>query len=124
MPLYTREDAELALQNQVAVDFKLEVSVGEDVKFRLYPAGQIPGAASVELSDLHTSIIFSGDLGRPDDPIKKPPTPLDGADYLVVESTLSSKLLVSAHLRLSTLILDCWKDAVHQRFFSTNTVLS
>jgi len=91
LPLYTQEDAELALQYLVAVDFKQEILIGGEVKMRMYPAGHIPGAASVELRDQHTSIIFSGDLGRPDDPIMYPPTPLEGADYLVVESTYGNR---------------------------------
>jgi len=91
LPLYSQEDAEQALQYLVAVDFKQDILIGGEVKLRMYPAGHIPGAASVELRDQHTSIIFSGDLGRPDDPIMYPPTPLEGADYLVVESTYGNR---------------------------------
>jgi metallo-beta-lactamase family protein len=90
LPLYTEEDAEQALQSIVAVEFQQEVLIGE-MTLRLYPAGHIPGAASVELRDPHRSIIFSGDLGRPDDPIMNPPTPLQGADYLVLESTYGNR---------------------------------
>lgn len=90
LPLYTQEDAELALQHLVAVDFKQDILIGA-VTVRLYPAGHIPGAASVELLDQHSSIIFSGDLGRSDDPIMNPPTPLQGADYLVLESTYGNR---------------------------------
>ena len=91
LPLYTEEDAEQALQHLVAVDFKQDILIGGEVTLRLYPAGHIPGAASVELRDPQTSIIFSGDLGRPDDPIMNPPTPLEGADYLVLESTYGNR---------------------------------
>lgn len=90
LPLYTQEDAELALQHLVAVDFEQDLLIGE-VTLRMYPAGHIPGAASVELRDQHTSIVFSGDLGRTDDPIMNPPTPLQGADYLVLESTYGNR---------------------------------
>jgi len=61
------------------------------VTLRLYPSGHIPGAASVELRDRHTGITFSGDIGRPDDPIMNPPTPLEGTDYLVLESTYGNR---------------------------------
>lgn len=91
LPLYTQEDAELALQHLVAVDFKQDILIGGEVTMRLYPAGHIPGAASVELRDTQTSIIFSGDLGRPDNPIMNPSTPLQGADYLVLESTYGNR---------------------------------
>jgi metallo-beta-lactamase family protein len=90
LPLYTQEDAERSLLHLVAVDFKQETVLG-NITLRLFPAGHIPGAASVELREAQTSIVFSGDLGRPDDPIMNPPMPLEGADYLVVESTYGNR---------------------------------
>jgi metallo-beta-lactamase family protein len=90
LPLYTQEDAESALQCLVVVDFKKEILIG-DVRMRLSQAGHIPGAACVELRDPHTSILFSGDLGRPDDPIMNPPAQVEGADYLVLESTYGNR---------------------------------
>lgn len=91
LPLYTQEDAELALQQFVAIDFERNITVGGEVTMRLHPAGHIPGASSIEFHDSKTSIIFSGDLGRPDDPIMNAPAPLQGADYLVVESTYGNR---------------------------------
>jgi metallo-beta-lactamase family protein len=91
LPLYTQEDAELALQYLVPIEFNQTIKIGNDLTMCLYPAGHIPGAASVELRDQHTSIIFSGDLGRPDDPIMNPPTRLEGANYLVLESTYGNR---------------------------------
>ena len=91
LPLYTQEDAELALQYLVPIEFNQTIKIGNDLTMCLYPAGHIPGAASVELRDQHTSIIFSGDLGRPDDPIMNSPTALRGADYLVLESTYGNR---------------------------------
>ena len=60
--------------------------------FRLLPAGHILGAASVVLCVEGKVIAFSGDLGRPDDPIMRAPMPLAHADYLVVESTYGDRL--------------------------------
>jgi metallo-beta-lactamase family protein len=37
-------------------------------------------------------ILFSGDLGRPDDPLMRAPAPPAHADYLVVESTYGDRL--------------------------------
>lgn len=91
LPLYSQEDAELALPHLLAVDFQQDILIGGNVSMRMMPAGHIPGAASVELRDAKTSIIFSGDIGRPDDPIMKPPLPLEGADYLVLESTYGNR---------------------------------
>jgi metallo-beta-lactamase family protein len=38
------------------------------------------------------SILFSGDIGRPNDLVLAAPSPMDGADYLVVESTYGDRL--------------------------------
>ena len=38
------------------------------------------------------TLLFSGDLGRPDDPIMLPPEPIQAADYLVMESTYGDRL--------------------------------
>jgi metallo-beta-lactamase family protein len=38
-----------------------------------------------------TSILFSGDLGRPNDLIMKPPTTVHKTDYLVIESTYGNR---------------------------------
>lgn len=91
LPLYTEEDAGRALQHMVPLDFQHDFVIGGEVTLRLFPSGHIPGASCVSLRDSHTQLVFSGDLGRPDDPIMYPPTPLQGADYLVLESTYGNR---------------------------------
>jgi metallo-beta-lactamase family protein len=49
------------------------------------------GSSFVHLDDGSRSILFSGDIGRPNDLVLKAPTPTDGADYLVVESTYGDR---------------------------------
>ena len=92
LPLYTLEDAEAALRLIGPREFDAPVSLGEQLTFRLLPAGHILGAASVVLCSGHTVLAFSGDLGRPDDPITRAPVPPVHADYLVVESTYGDRL--------------------------------
>ncbi|HEY6095887.1 MAG TPA: MBL fold metallo-hydrolase [Gallionellaceae bacterium] len=90
LPLYTQEDAERALHYLVPLDFYQDIRIG-GINMRLLPSGHIPGAASVELRDSQTCLAFSGDLGRPHDPIMKPPKVPEGADYLVLESTYGNR---------------------------------
>jgi metallo-beta-lactamase family protein len=49
------------------------------------------GSACLRLETGRTSIAFSGDVGRPADPIMAPPEPLEPADYLVIESTYGDR---------------------------------
>src|SRR5437763_275588 len=53
----------------------------------LRPAGHILGAASVHVSWNGGSVLFSGDLGRDEDLLMRPPDAPAAADYVVVEST-------------------------------------
>jgi metallo-beta-lactamase family protein len=92
LPLYTREDALrcLKLFRPVAFGHGFEPLAG--VRCRFAPAGHLPGAACAQLDDGRTSILFSGDLGRPHDPLLPAPVAMDGADFLVVESTYGDRL--------------------------------
>ena len=92
LPLYTEKDALRSLEyfHPVAFGHHLELDGGLSVV--LHPAGHILGAATALISDGITSIAFSGDLGRSDDPITPEPEPIAQADYLVVESTYGNRL--------------------------------
>jgi len=92
LPLYTLDDAERALELLEPRDFDVPKRLNEHACFRLLPSGHILGAASVVLCVEGKVIAFSGDLGRPDDPIMRAPMPLAHADYLVVESTYGDRL--------------------------------
>jgi metallo-beta-lactamase family protein len=96
LPLYTRADAEQAMENFADVHFHKSVRISEDFSFELIPAGHLLGAASVRLVGGGKSIIFSGDLGRDNDPIMHAPEVPRGADYLVVESTYGNRLHVKS----------------------------
>jgi len=91
LPLYTREDAERCLERLVPIDFhaRFEPAPGATASFSR--AGHIVGSACLALELGGTSIAFSGDVGRPVDPIMAPPEPLGPADYLVIESTYGDR---------------------------------
>ena len=92
LPLYTEQDARNALDQFKIVEFGKDNALGDPLSFSLSRAGHILGAACVKISDGLTSIVFSGDLGRLDDPIMKPPAQIQEADYLVLESTYGNRL--------------------------------
>ncbi len=91
LPLYTLEDADRALGQLVPIPFEEQIDAA-GFRIRLRPAGHIVGASSVELATDTTTLLFSGDLGRPDDPIMRPPSPIARADYVVLESTYGNRL--------------------------------
>jgi metallo-beta-lactamase family protein len=91
LPLYTERDAEAALGHLVTVPFGHDFQPVDGVRVTLSPAGHILGASTVKVSDGRTIVGFSGDLGRQNDTIMRPPEPMLRADYLVVESTYGNR---------------------------------
>ncbi|WP_262031330.1 MBL fold metallo-hydrolase RNA specificity domain-containing protein [Microvirga sp. Mcv34] len=91
LPLYTARDAERALTHLSPVAFGAWHELPHDARVRFSRAGHILGAASVECEWGGTKIVFSGDLGRYDDPMMVDPSPIMEADYLVVESTYGNR---------------------------------
>lgn len=91
LPLFTEEDARKALRQFRALDFAEELALGDGAKVTFRYAGHILGAAMAEIERQDRRILFSGDLGRPNDPIMRPPEVIKWADYLVVESTYGNR---------------------------------
>ncbi|MFO1185722.1 MAG: MBL fold metallo-hydrolase [Bauldia sp.] len=91
LPLYTTADAEVALKRLRRMPFAKPVKLPGGAEITLRRAGHILGAASVECRWEGTTVVFSGDLGRPSDPIMLPPEPVAAADYLLVESTYGNR---------------------------------
>jgi metallo-beta-lactamase family protein len=91
LPLYTLADAEAAMRSFRPVEFGRDVPLPNGFSARFLPAGHILGAAIVELTGGGRKIVFSGDLGRPNDPIMPDPAPVANADYLLVESTYGDR---------------------------------
>ena len=96
-PLYTEDDAEVVPRLFREVRYGAEVEVAAGITATFLDAGHILGSAIIRLQVRDsdggptTTIVFSGDLGRPGTPIIADPTPLDAADYVVVESTYGGR---------------------------------
>ena len=91
-PLYTRSEAKASLKHFRIVPFDEAHDLGAGLKLTFKNAGHILGASQARLEHKGRSILFSGDLGRYDDPICVSPAPGGAADYLVVESTYGDRL--------------------------------
>jgi len=68
------------------------ISLSDDIRFRFRKNAHIPGAAFIEMDIVDKRLVFSGDLGRPNDPMLLPPDKPEKADYLFVESTYGDRL--------------------------------
>lgn len=91
LPLFTREEGEQALRQFAPVGLEQDIDLGGGLTARLSRAGHLLGAATAMVRDSHLSVLFSGDLGRPNDPMMLPPAINQHADYLVVESTYGNR---------------------------------
>src|SRR5271170_7623402 len=104
-PLYTTEDVDpvLRLMKEVPRSGGFDVGSGAGAAaggaafhFAAYDAGHILGSTSLELiiteNGKKTAVVFSGDIGRYDQPILNDPvTPASHADVLLCESTYGDR---------------------------------
>ena len=90
-PLYTLEDAKASLEHIATQDFDKEFEVGRGIRARFLHAGHLLGAAQIRVDIAGTTVHFSGDIGRAQDPLMRPPLPLAEADILVCESTYGNR---------------------------------
>ncbi len=109
--LYNEKDATAAFHRmQVLREFKETLIHG--LKVTLRPAGHILGATSVSLLQDGRNIVFSGDLGRDDDPLIPPPSACVDADIVVMESTYGGKIRSgNIHQELSDLLRKVREDS-------------
>lgn len=91
LPLYSEDDARDSLKRFSPVSFRQESVLAGELRLTLQPAGHILGASIATLRAAATRVVFSGDLGRMNDPIMRPPEHVEEADYLVVESTYGNR---------------------------------
>jgi metallo-beta-lactamase family protein len=92
LPLYTRQDALDALPLINTVEYGHVVTPMPGWKATFSPAGHILGASSILLEVAGRRILFSGDLGRPDDLIMSPPEAAPQADTVLIESTYGDRI--------------------------------
>lgn len=89
--LYTKEDAKRCLHQLRSTPFGEPFEPVPGLVASFQPQGHILGAASVALTHRGTRITFSGDVGRPQDPVMRPPAPITESDWIVVESTYGDR---------------------------------
>lgn len=91
LPLFTIEDAQVSLLYFESIQFDQIKFVSDDFSFEFKYAGHILGASSVILYSENIKIGFTGDIGRPEDPIFFAPKAFPEVDYLITESTYGNR---------------------------------
>lgn len=91
LPLYTERDANECLKRFRAVEFGEAFTPVSGLRVQYSRAGHLLGAASVRIESGGASVLFSGDIGRSNDPLMRTPEPPQPADYVVVESTYGDR---------------------------------
>jgi metallo-beta-lactamase family protein len=91
LALYTEADARTSLKRLRPAAFHHGTEPVPGFRLELHPAGHIVGASIAAVETGGIRVVFSGDLGRLDDPIMRPPAMVEHADYLVIESTYGNR---------------------------------
>jgi len=106
-PLYTVADVKKLIQYFEALPYRRERRLRPEVKVRFRDAGHILGSAIIEVwikdKGEEKKLVFSGDLGNPPQPLVKDTEFIEGADYLITESTYGGRIHEPASLRLKML---------------------
>ena len=96
LPLYTIEDANASLKLLRPVKYGEVLTLSSTLGFELMPAGHILGSAFIRFregnSPAEKTVVFTGDIGRFDQPIIFDPSIVKSADYLILESTYGNRL--------------------------------
>jgi metallo-beta-lactamase family protein len=100
-PLYTKEEAENALDHFQGYPFRQPVVIGKDITVKFYEAGHILGSAfsmiKAKENGRDLTVCYTGDMGRFQKPIIKDPTLRfeeedRDLDLLIMESTYGNRL--------------------------------
>lgn len=88
--LYSSQDVDRTIDLMSPTEWHTPKEVA-GAQVTLIEAGHILGASSVKIKSDGKTVVFSGDLGRHDDPLIAAPAPCPEADVVIVESTYGGK---------------------------------
>ncbi len=96
-PSYSLADAEAALLQFVTIGYKRPLPIADGVTLTFIEAGHLLGSAQVvlDIDDHETGkrqrLLFSGDVGRPNNDLLNDPEPVENVDILLMESTYGGR---------------------------------
>ncbi|HLG36055.1 MAG TPA: MBL fold metallo-hydrolase, partial [Bacteroidia bacterium] len=113
LPLYTLKDVENAIRQFYVYSDDQWITVSENIEFRFLKNGHILGSSFIEMNCFGKKIVFSGDIGRSKNGIMNPPTVVEEADFLIMESTYGDRLhgTIPAKDEMAEII----NDTIHEK---------
>jgi metallo-beta-lactamase family protein len=95
-PIYTQADATACMSLFIGVPNNMKFRIDDNIKVRFTHTGHMlgSGVANLEITENGQikRISYTGDIGRPVDPILANPQPFPQADILITESTYGDRL--------------------------------
>ncbi len=95
-PLYTVNAVKNCLKQFRTIPYASRTDIGGDVSVMFTDSGHILGSAGAHLIMKNgadeESLFFTGDIGRSNDEILRPPDPFPPSDYIIAESTYGDRL--------------------------------
>ncbi len=89
--LYDTEDVEKTLPLFKRIPLDQWTELGDNLRYRHRYNGHILGSTFIELEVEGKLLVFSGDIGRTEDPLLHPPQKPEKADVLFIESTYGNR---------------------------------
>ena len=96
-PIFDEEDVVKCANQIVSLSYNRQMYIGPNVKLEFFDAGHILGSAFAYLTvtdgNEEKRILFTGDIGRKEKPIIRPPaTNFPAPDYIIMETTYGDRL--------------------------------
>ncbi|MBC7867186.1 MAG: MBL fold metallo-hydrolase [Gloeobacteraceae cyanobacterium ES-bin-316] len=118
-PLYTAEDAMIASDSFVTVEYDHWFVIEPGIEFCFTDVGHIIGSAAVHVriteNGKRRQLSFSGDVGRYRDIILKSPGVFEQADFILLESTYGNSLHDEHHPTSDTMLEWIEKTCLQQK---------
>jgi metallo-beta-lactamase family protein len=112
-PIYTQADAKACLAHFIGVPYNMKFRIDDKIKVKFTSTGHMLGSGvaniQIEEGDKIKRISYTGDIGRPFDPILAEPKPFPQADVIITESTYGDRLhhnVASAEEELLKVVID------------------
>ncbi len=113
LPFFDEKAVEETLKHFKTIEKEDWISLSEHMQCRFRYNGHIIGATFIELQIFDKIFVFSGDIGRKEDPLLFPPEKPKWADYLFMESTYGNKR--HPEERVSETLATLIHEVIHHR---------